>query len=170
RRATRCLQRSTTSPPIRSPRRSSIACASRRKRISTTRSTTRSKWRWRSESIAEGDWRLFFIHRDRWQKLTPADVTRAGTNYLKASNLTVGTFLPEAVPDRAPLPAPIDIPALVQNYKGEAPVAAGETFDPTPANLEARTERLQLQNGIKVALLPKKTRGETAQFELRLDM
>ncbi len=58
----------------------------------------------------------------------------------------------------------------MQNYKGEAPVAAGETFDPTPANLEARTERLQLQNGIEVALLPKKTRGETAQFELRLDM
>jgi zinc protease len=123
-----------------------------------------------AESIAEGDWRLFFIHRDRWQKLTPADVTRVGTNYLKSSNLTVGTFLPEAVPDRAPLPAPIDIPALVQNYKGEAPVAAGETFDPTPANLESRTERVQLQNGIKVALLPKKTRGETAQFDLRLDM
>ncbi len=29
-----------------------------------------------AESIAEGDWRLFFIHRDRWRKLTPADVTR----------------------------------------------------------------------------------------------
>src|SRR6185503_8630891 len=45
-----------------------------------------------------------------------------------------------------------------------------EAFDPTPANLEARTQRFALSNGMKVALLPKKTRGETAQFEIRLDM
>ena len=31
-------------------------------------------------------------------------------------------------------------------------VAAGEAFDPTPANLEARTERLTLASGMKVAL------------------
>jgi zinc protease len=123
-----------------------------------------------ADSIAEGDWRLFFIHRDRWQKLTPPDVTRVATEYLKASNLTVGLFLPETKPDRAPLAAAVNIPALVRNYKGEPAVAAGEVFDPTPANLEARTERMQLPNGMKVALLPKKTRGETAQFELRLDI
>jgi zinc protease len=123
-----------------------------------------------ADSIAEGDWRLFFIHRDRWQKLAPPDVTRVATEYLKASNLTVGLFLPETKPDRAPLAAAVNIPALVRNYKGEPAVAAGEVFDPTPANLEARTERMQLPNGMKVALLPKKTRGETAQFELRLDI
>lgn len=123
-----------------------------------------------ADSIAEGDWRLFFIERDRWRSLTPDDVTRVATEYLKSSNLTLGTFLPETKPDRAPLAAAVDVPALVRDYKGEPPVAAGETFDPTPANLEARTERLQLANGMKVALLPKKTRGETAQFELRLDI
>ncbi|MEO9135276.1 MAG: pitrilysin family protein [Casimicrobiaceae bacterium] len=123
-----------------------------------------------ADSIAEGDWRLFFIHRDRWRKLTPSDVTRVGTEYLKASNLTLGEFLPETKPDRAPLAAAVDIPALVRNYKGEPAVAAGEAFDPTPSNLEARTERFQLPNGMKVALLPKKTRGETAQFELRFDI
>jgi len=123
-----------------------------------------------ADSIAEGDWRLFFIHRDQWRALKPADVTRVGTEYLKASNLTVGLFEPEAKPDRAPQPAPLNIPALVDDYKGEPPVAAGEAFDPTPANLEARTQRFMLSNGMKVALLPKKTRGETAQFEIRLDL
>ena len=123
-----------------------------------------------ADSIAEGDWRLFFIHRDRWRALTPADVTRVATEYLKSSNLTLGYYLPEAKPDRAPLAAAVDVPALVRNYKGEAAVAAGEAFDPTPTNLEARTERLQLSNGMKVALLPKKTRGETVQFDLRLDI
>jgi len=123
-----------------------------------------------ADSIAEGDWRLFFIHRDRWRALQPADVTRVATEYLKSSNLTLGFFEPEAKPDRAPLAAAVNIPALVSNYKGEPPVAAGEAFDPTPANLEARTQRFTLSNGMKVALLPKKTRGETAQLEIRLDM
>jgi zinc protease len=123
-----------------------------------------------ADSIAQGDWRLFFIHRDRWRKLTAADVTRVATEWLKPSNLTVGLFLPESKPDRAPATAAVDVAALVRNYKGDPPIAAGEAFDPTPANLEARTERLQLPNGMKVALLPKKTRGETVQVEIRLDM
>ncbi|HXR55711.1 MAG TPA: pitrilysin family protein [Casimicrobiaceae bacterium] len=123
-----------------------------------------------ADSIAEGDWRLFFIHRDQWHALKPADVTRVGTEYLKASNLTIGLFEPEAKPDRAPLAAAINVPALVANYKGEPPVAAGEAFDPTPANLESRTQRFTLSSGMNVALLPKKTRGETAEIEIRLDM
>jgi zinc protease len=123
-----------------------------------------------ADAVAEGDWRLFFIRRDRWRKLTPADVTRVAGEWLKPSNLTLGMFLPEAKPDRAPIAAAVDVPALVAHYKGDPPVAAGEAFDPTPANLEARTERSQLPNGLKVALLPKKTRGETAQIELRLDI
>jgi len=123
-----------------------------------------------AEAIAEGDWRLFFIRRDRWRNLTPADVTRAAGEWLKTSNLTIGMFLPEAKPDRAPLAAAVDIPALVRNYKGDPPVAAGEAFDPTPANLEARTERFRLPNGMRIALLPKKTRGETVDLELRLDI
>jgi zinc protease len=123
-----------------------------------------------ADAIAEGDWRLFFIRRDRWRNLKAEDVTRVATAWLKPSNVTIGMFLPEAKPDRAPLVADVDVNALVSNYKGDPPVAAGEAFDPTPENLEARTERIQLPNGMKVALLPKKTRGETVQIELRLDI
>ena len=36
-----------------------------------------------SESIATGDWRLFFLQRDHWRKLTPADVQRVALEYLK---------------------------------------------------------------------------------------
>ncbi len=43
----------------------------------------------------------------------------------------------------------------------------GEAFDPTPANLEARTERVKLANGMTLAMLPKKTRGEIVRFSLR---
>jgi zinc protease len=121
-----------------------------------------------SESIASGDWRLFFLERDRWRSLTADDVQRVAVGYLKPSNRTVGQFVPDTKPDRAPVQAAVDIAALVKDYKGDAPVAAGEAFDPTPANLEARTQRFALANGMKVALLPKKTRGETVQLSLRL--
>jgi zinc protease len=121
-----------------------------------------------SESIASGDWRLFFLERDRWRTLTAADVQRVAVAYLKPSNRTVGEFLPDAKPDRAPEQVAVDIAALVKDYKGDAPVAAGETFDPTPLNLEARTQRFTLANGMKVTLLPKRTRGGTVQFNLRL--
>ena len=121
-----------------------------------------------SESIALGDWRLFFLQRDRWRALTAADVQRVGLEYIKSSNLTFGQFIPDAKPDRAPDAPAVDVAAMVADYKGAAQVAAGEVFDPTPANLEARTQRLTLPNGMKVALLPKKTRGETVEFSLHL--
>jgi zinc protease len=121
-----------------------------------------------SESIALGDWRLFFIQRDAYRTVSPADVQRVALDYLKRSNVTVGEFIPDAKPDRAPLPAKVDVAALVKDYKGDTATAAGETFDPSPANLDARTQRFTLQNGMKVALLPKKTRGETVNFNLSL--
>src|SRR5262249_2263893 len=43
-----------------------------------------------SEWIGAGDWRLFFIHRDRVRTVTPEDVAKAAATYLKSSNRTVG--------------------------------------------------------------------------------
>ena len=121
-----------------------------------------------SESIALGDWRMFFIQRDRYRTVTPAAVQKVALDYLKRSNLTIGEFIPDAKPDRAPVPATVDVLATVKDYKGDTATAAGETFDPAPANLDARTQRFTLANGMKVALLPKKTRGETVNFNLAL--
>ncbi len=121
-----------------------------------------------SESIATGDWRLLFLQRDRWKTVKAEDVQRVALAYLKPANLTIGYYVPDQAPDRAPPPPTVDVAALVKDYKGETATAAGETFDPTPANLEARTQRFELPNGIKVALLPKKTRGETVQVQMAL--
>ncbi len=123
-----------------------------------------------SEVVTQGDWRLFFLQRDRWRALKAADVERVALAYLKPANLTLGRFLPDAKPERAPEPQALDVAAMVKDYKGDAAVSAGEVFDPTPANLEARTRRYTLPNGMKVALLPKKTRGETVQLSLQLDL
>jgi len=121
-----------------------------------------------SESVALGDWRLFFLTRDRYRTVTPADVNRVAQEYLKRSNVTVGEFSPDAKPARAPVPPPVDVAAMVQDYKGDAAATTGEAFDASPANLDARTERFVLPNGTRVALLPKKTRGEAVRFTVSL--
>src|SRR5437899_195514 len=121
-----------------------------------------------SEWVAQGDWRLYFLHRDRIEQVTPEKVQAVAANYLKRNNRTVGIFLPTEKPERIPVPATPDINALVSNYKGRSEIAAGEAFDATPANIEARLQRLELPEGIKATLLPKKTRGQEVQLLLTL--
>ena len=112
-----------------------------------------------SEWIGKGDWRLFFLYRDRLKAYPVEGVAKAAAAYLKPSNRTLGVFIPTAKPDRSEVPAPSDVAAMVKGYTGAAAVQAGEAFDPSPANVEARTKRSTLASGMKVALLPKKTRG-----------
>jgi len=121
-----------------------------------------------SEFIGAGDWRLYFLHRDRLRKITPEEVTATAARYFKPSNRTVGMFIPTAKPDRAEIPATPDLTAALKDYKGDVTVAEGEAFDPSPANIEARTAR-STAGGLKLALLQKKTRGGkvVAQMTLR---
>ena len=58
-----------------------------------------------SETIASGDWRLFFLNYDELKKVTPEDVVRVAKAYFKPSNMTIGEFIPEAQPDRTEVPA-----------------------------------------------------------------
>jgi zinc protease len=121
-----------------------------------------------SEYIATGDWRLLFLYRDHLRQVSAADVQRVALAYFKPSNRTGGTFIPDNTPDRSPLPAAPDIAALVNDYQGEATLAAGEAFDPSPANIDARTTRGQVPNGLKYALLPKQNRGNAVTLELKV--
>jgi zinc protease len=121
-----------------------------------------------SESIAVGDWRTLFLDRDRIAAATLADVQHAAETYFKESNRTSGRFIPTAAPDRAPLPPAVDVEKLVADYKGNDAVAVGEEFDPSPANIEKRTKRFTLPNGMKVAELAKKTRGDTVAGHITL--
>jgi zinc protease len=122
-----------------------------------------------SESIATGDWRLAFLFRDNIRKVTPEDVYRVAQAYFKPSNRTLGTFVPEASPVRAEIPSAPSIADLVKDYKGEAVMAEGEAFDPSPANIDSRTVRVEKPNSIEIALLTKKTRGNivTGRITLR---
>lgn len=123
-----------------------------------------------TESMAAGDWRLYFLNRDREAALTLAQAQAFAENYLTASNRTLGTYVPTDKPERAVIPQPGDIAAMVDGYKGRAPEAKGEAFDASPANIEARTTRFTAPNGLKGALLSKKTKGESVAATLVLHM
>src|SRR5262249_17845649 len=57
-----------------------------------------------SEWAAQGDWRLFFLHRDRVARVTPEDVARVAGRYLQRTNRTAGLFIPTDKPQRTPVP------------------------------------------------------------------
>jgi zinc protease len=110
---------------------------------------------------AEGDWRMLFLERDRLKAVTPDDVERVAKAYLKESNRTLGEFIPTKTPDRAEIPTTPTDAETFKNFKGGAAVAEGEVFDSSPGNIESRLTRAKLSDGVKVVLLPKKTRGGT---------
>lgn len=119
-----------------------------------------------SEFIATGDWRLGFLYRDKLEKVTPDDVVRVAKYYFKPSNRTIGMFMPDPNPERTEVPEAPNVEALVKDYKGRAVVAQGEAFDPSPANIDGRTKRIEQPNSIEMALLPKSTRGNEVNARL----
>jgi zinc protease len=124
-----------------------------------------------SEWGASGDWRLFFLHRDRLEKVTPADVMRVAERYLKRTNRTVGLFMPAERAEYARIPEGPKVDDLFKDYKGREAMASGEAFDPTPRNIEDRVRRTDLggdAKGLKLALMPKKTRGGAVVAQLVL--
>jgi zinc protease len=124
--------------------------------------------RWLAEFAAVGDWRLLFVYRDGLRKVATADVRRIAASYLLPANRVLGAFVPTAQPARAEIPPAPDVAQAVAAYRGSQTFAAGEAFDPSPPNIESRLVRRELANGIRVALLPKKTRGGNVYASLAL--
>lgn len=138
------------------------------KNIELTLNNSENVGLWLSEWASMGDWRLLFLHRDRLKNVTVADVQRVAATYLKADNRTVGLYYPTEKPDRAEIPAPTGVAAMVKDYRGDTALTVGEAFDPSPANIEARTTRVTLPSGFKLALLSKRTRGRAVFVTLNL--
>ena len=113
-----------------------------------------------TEHIGAGDWRLWFLSRDRIENLTVADLEAAAKKYYKPSNRTVGAFIPDAKPDRVVVAETPDINTLLNGYKGKEIEAQKAAFDNSIENFKKHTEYGTLANGGKYALLEKPTKGD----------
>ncbi|HEV7914703.1 MAG TPA: insulinase family protein, partial [Albitalea sp.] len=120
-----------------------------------------------SESIAQGDWRLFFLLRDRVREARLADVQRVATQYLLNTNRTLGTYQPTDKPQRPPSPAQVKVAEQLKDFKPQVAAASVEAFEATPANIDRRTQRFTT-GGVQAALLPKGTRGGAVNAVLTL--
>ncbi len=121
-----------------------------------------------SEWAANGDWRLFFLHRDRLDKVTAEDVKRVAGIYLRASNRTTGLYLPEATPQRAEIPLVKDLEGTLKDYKGRSAMAAGQFFEPGWDNIKGATKVISRDGRPVAMLLPRKTRNEQVVLQLTL--
>lgn len=119
-----------------------------------------------TEYASVGDWRLMFIYRDRVKTIKADEIQAVATKYLVENNRTAGKFIPTKSPVRAEIPSKPDITPVVESYKGQETMSEGETFDPTPANIDARTVRSKISENIDLAVLAKKTRGEAVNVSM----
>ena len=120
-----------------------------------------------SEYIALGDWRLFFLARDLLEKITPERVQKVSQAYYRRDNRTVGFFVPDENPLRAEIPPAPSLAEVMKDFKPKAATSVAEAFDPSQANIDSRTRRFEI-DGVKVALLPKRNRGEQVNVALTL--
>jgi zinc protease len=121
-----------------------------------------------SEFSALGDWRLYYIYRERLRKVTVDQVQHVALAYLKPENRVLGEFIPTSRPDRATIPPAPNLRAAIEALQETEQVVHGELFDASPKSIEARVIRRSLSNGIQLALLPKKTRGARVNMAISL--
>ncbi|MFC3095125.1 insulinase family protein [Alteromonas sediminis] len=119
-----------------------------------------------SEWVGMGDWRLYFLNRDRVEAVKIEDVQRVAEAYLVRNNRTLGKFVPSEQPERVEIPKVDDVANMLEGYKGRESIAQGEVFEPSYDNIDARTETVSLENGTELSLLSKKTRGESVSVNL----
>jgi len=121
-----------------------------------------------TEMVASGDWRLLYTNYQEIKSVTPDDVVRVAKLYLKDSNRTVGVFIPDPAPDRTVVPDAPPMETLLTEFKPTIAVAEGEVLNPDPAGVEKRIIRSTQPGGLKLALLPKATRGNLVHLDLNL--
>lgn len=114
------------------------------------------------ESVAQGDFSLYFWMRDEIKAVTLKDVKNVWEKYFMESNRTSGIFTPTKNTKRAHVPETPSIEAVLGRYEGRSVQTADKAFEASLENIEASVQRSELGDGICAAFLPKPTRLQAA--------
>ena len=122
-----------------------------------------------TEWASQGDWRLYFVHRDRIEKVTAADVSKAAAKYLKPDNSDVRPVYPHEVArphERADARQPGEADRQLQRSAG---YRSGRGVRPQPGEYrQAHQDRNASLGGVKAALLERR-RG-VSEIHMRLEL
>lgn len=116
-----------------------------------------------SESIACGDWRLWFWYKEQVAKLGLDEVKLAAKKYFIKSNRTSGIFLPQKSAERVQIECHQDFRQALDALVEDPSLCEGEAFVATAENIEAKTQRKAINGEQQVAILAKKTRGQAVK-------
>jgi zinc protease len=118
-----------------------------------------------SEYIALGDWRLFFHARDQLDRIKAEQLDAAASKYFVRDNRVLGTFIPDDSPQRAVVPQAPSCGAVAGQFKPAGKRRCRRGLRPLLRQSRRRT-RLQTFGDLKVALLPKRNRGQTVNVAM----
>ncbi len=117
-----------------------------------------------------GDFRLLFLLRDRTARLDVVTVQQAAKRYLTRQNRTVAQFIPEELPPIKHARPAVDVATMLKDFRGGAKVQPGEPFAQTPTQVAQRVIEKKLPMGMRLFMVPKRTRGQQVELALHLEL
>ncbi len=114
-----------------------------------------------TEYIGAGDYRLWFLNRDRMEKVTLQDIQRVAEKYFRTNNRTWGEFIPTDNEQRTKPEEFTDerIQQLLKNYQGREIITSDSSFENTISNIKAHTTEVKLDNGFHYSFVKKPIKG-----------
>lgn len=123
-----------------------------------------------TEFIGSGDYRLWFLTRDRMEQVSLSDIQRVAQKYFIPNNRTFGVFIPSDNEVRV-LPEEYQdhsIQDVLKGYKGHDMQSSDVTFENTISNIKSNLTSGSFENGFRYSFVKKPLKGGkvTATFRL----
>lgn len=87
---------------------------------------------------ARGDWRLYFLHRDRLEQTSASDVQSVLEKYVTSTNRTAGLAMVTKEPRYVAPPSATNLDTVLADYKGREIAEGPEAFDLSPSAIAKR--------------------------------
>ncbi|MFM9051264.1 MAG: M16 family metallopeptidase, partial [Bacteroidota bacterium] len=122
-----------------------------------------------TEYIGGGDYRLWYLTRDRYEKVSVDDVRLVAKKYFLSNNRTLGVFIPSGMEERIK-PEEFDdvrIAGLTAGYKGRKIEENMTAFEASIPNVKAHLTEKKSDSGLRYSFLKKPIKGGKVMISFR---